>query len=106
MNQLVERIKLIDEQIKQIKRIIEDGNFLGAGLEISLSVGPRSQYEELSPKADRNILDGIQIGIPSDPQAVLNLLLDGLRASRKFNHSQLVREVEMARLFIDTTPFP
>jgi hypothetical protein len=108
MKQYIDRIKEIDAQILKIKRILNNGDYAAAGIELTFSVGPRSQYEDVDnrPRTHDNVVEGISLGAMSDQTPLLNLICEGLLASRKFNHAQLTREVETARLFLETTPIP
>ena len=113
MKQYIDRIKEIDAQISKIKRILNNGDYAAAGLELTISVGPMSQYQSDSESGEYNpsrvfdnVVPGISLGVMSDQTPLLNLIYEGLIASRKFNHAQLTREVETARLFLETTPIP
>lgn len=77
MNEYIGRIKRVDEQLKDVKRIKDHGSFTGAGLEITLNVGPCGADEEPD-------VTGIQLGISGRPEDLLDLLIDSLTKTRAY----------------------
>ena len=77
MNEYIGHIKRIDEQLKAINRIKDHRDFMVAGLEISLNVGPCGADEEPD-------VAGIQLGISGLPEDLLALLIESLTRTRAY----------------------
>lgn len=88
MNDTIARIRSIQAQIKVIDRMIKDGEWKAAGLEIGINVGPRTSESDYSFDAV------VQLGIPSMDQgySILNAIRQGLECSLAFNIGSLRRE--------------
>lgn len=72
MNDNVARIKTIDSQLKSLDQIISSGEYMAAGLSVSLAVGV--------PGDDTRFLD---IGLCDNLDAILGAIKTGLLQARK-----------------------
>lgn len=73
----IRRIKDIEARIVTLEKILKRGEYLGAGVQLTINVGPVDD--------DQDEPDLVcDLGLTADLQKLLELTLDGLRSSRAY----------------------
>lgn len=93
METKIRQIKKIDSQIKTICRILKSGEYMAAGLALSINVGQKHEdFEET--------ITDICIGISGEPESILKLIVESLTQSRKFWIDSLNRDIVAGQTFL------
>lgn len=90
----IARIAEIDDQLKKLERIASRGDYVAAGLELSITVGPASA----KPTPD------LQCQVTFELDDLLALLRKSLEGSRKLNLSFLRSEIKDLTTYLGDTP--
>ena len=69
----IQRIKQIDVQLKELKRMLDRGEHVGAGLSIGVSVGPLAADDSYK----------VDLGVGFQTEEILKALIFSLEQSRK-----------------------
>lgn len=94
MSDAIDAITRINSQLAALKKIQKSGSYMGAGITLGLTVGAHS------PDVIHDI-EGIQLGISGEPEALVNLLIESLTASRAYWVSSGRRELATLQEFME-----
>ncbi len=89
----IDRIEAIDRQLQTVTKMRQAGDLLAAGLSIGLTVGAKQPDDDY--KVD------LGLGLTSDVEGLLDIVIDGLKESRKFNLDQMRRQHARMSTFLD-----
>lgn len=89
----IESIKKVEQQIAKLEKILKTGSHVGAGLVLSLNVGPEQNDEPID-------LPDLQLCV--DTEAILTAILGSLKASRHQRESFARKEMTDLQTFFET----
>jgi len=89
-NQTLRRIQELDEQIKALTKIIERGEYVAAGLDISLTVGKREDVNH-----------DLRLELCWYLEKIVPAMLESLQQSRKQALSSLRAEFNEVSMFLE-----
>jgi hypothetical protein len=91
----IDRLKQLEKEIKDLKKIIEDERYYGAGLTLDIYIGNKSQYFEDRPK-DCDFIEDIGIANYDRIETILKSLLISLEESFEFSKKLLKNDIDEA----------
>lgn len=94
MSDAIDAITRINNQLAALRKIQKSASYVGAGITLGLTVGAHSASEI-------HDLEGIQFGAVGEPEALVELLIKSLEASRKFWLSEGTRELATLQEFME-----
>lgn len=89
----LDRIASIDNQIAAVTKMRQSGELPAAGLSLGLTIGPKDP--------EKNYTVELGLGLTTDVEGILDLVLKGLKDSRKFYVRQLTREHQRITAFLE-----
>jgi hypothetical protein len=90
----ITRIRQLDRQIKEIKRIIREGQYWGAGLSISLAVGANPDHD-----------DYLNLECSEMIEEILTTVCQSLEAAKEMRRIMMLADYQRLTDFISDNQF-
>lgn len=92
----IERVELLDAQLKVLEKVMKRGSYVAAGLTISINVGPLQ--EDCEPDLT------VELGLTADLAGLLAIIHAGMKESRRWRVGNARKELDRLKQFLDKEP--
>ena len=91
-NDHLRRISVLDAKIKELSKILDDGDYLAAGIEIEISIGSNSKRQPFT----------IDLGLVAGTESILRCVMEGMINTRSWYLKEAMKDLEDLKSFFET----
>ena len=91
-NDHLRRISVLDEKLKELSKILDDGEYLVAGIEIEINVGANSDRKPFT----------IDLGLSACPGSILQEVMTVMTNTRSWYLKEAMKDLEDLKSFFET----